>query len=174
MNTNLQLDHTTLLNISKIDLLWVAGLLEGEGSFTFGAKAGGVRQARQLRITCAMTDLDVLEHLKVICGGSIYKVNPLLKAAHHKQLYVWSLTKRSLVVCLLKLLLPYMHTRRSVRINELIKYHEENPSLYRIYIHGTRNMYRQGCRCNSCKGACNNYARNLRSRKKEDKSKSLL
>jgi hypothetical protein len=61
------------LNWTTGNLMWVAGLLEGEGSFgPYIGKSGTNKGQVRLRISCAMTDEDVIRKLHAITGfGSI-------------------------------------------------------------------------------------------------------
>jgi hypothetical protein len=95
---------------------WVAGLLEGEGSFY------SVKPKQTVRIACSMTDLDVLEKLQSLTGcGSIFKLTK--RQSHWKDAWNWTITGRQAVE-LMRELLPYMGARRSERIRELLAYWE--------------------------------------------------
>lgn len=52
------------------NIRWLAGLLEGEGSFAVD------RRQKQLRITVAMTDRDVVERVSSIMGMPIRRQTP--------------------------------------------------------------------------------------------------
>lgn len=83
------------------DISWVAGLIEGEGSFIV-RKYGIVMQ-------CQMTDLDVLQRLQSICGGSIS--NMFKRESHHKDSWLWQLSANK-AYNLAKLIFPLMLNRR--------------------------------------------------------------
>ncbi len=145
----------------------MAGLLEGEGSFTLGAEGGRTSgpKVRQIQITCGMTDEDTIDKLHRTIGiGNVYKErrkDP--RRAHAKQMYIFQASKRADVVPVMQAILPHMSERRSKRIQEILDYAEENPLIYnKPVICGTRRAYRKGCRCSECRAACAKYARDLR------------
>ena len=158
--------------MSDVEVAWVAGLLEGEGSFGFcGATT---KPNAQLRITCAMTDEDTIQKLMNTVGGGNYnregRRDPR-RIERSKPLYVWSMSKRLESTELLRLIRPHMSNRRGVRIDELLQYAETHPLRYKgvegRVPHGTVNRYKHyQCRCDSCKEAMNVYARGYRARKK--------
>lgn len=106
------------MNINELN--WIAGLLEGEGSFIF-------LNGRRARISCGMTDLDVLEKLQTICGGSICKQRYKRKE-YYKDVWVWYLESFKAVE-LMKDLKPLMGSRRQQKIQDVVdgfeKYREE-------------------------------------------------
>lgn len=154
--------------MSESDLFWVAGLLDGEGSFTLGAEGSGSNRLRQIRITCAMTDLDTLQRLEKLLGGHISKTPRIDKRYNNpKPLWVWNITKRAEVVPILEELHPLMSIRRQNQIAKLLRYADTNKPIYGVQRHGTKNMYtHRGCRCDDCRKAVADYARNLRAAKK--------
>lgn len=99
--------------MNEIDIAWAAGLLEGEGSFTF---KGSGRTA--VRVHCQMTDRDILERLQGIFGGQIYEVAK--RKNHWKDCWVWILTKEEESVRCVEMILPHMGFRRSQKIEELL------------------------------------------------------
>jgi hypothetical protein len=62
-------------------LSWLAGLLEGEGSFV----AGKLSKARQPRIAVAMTDRDIIERVANMLDVSVGKRKS--QHEHHKQIF---------------------------------------------------------------------------------------
>lgn len=99
---------------TAIDYAWAAGLLEGEGSFF--VKTGTYSPV----VSCEMTDLDVLERLKNIFGGSIYAMSR--RNEKWKDTWRWKLYGDNAVQCM-QLILPYMLKRRTSKIKELIELH---------------------------------------------------
>jgi hypothetical protein len=100
------------LVVSETDIAWAAGLLEGEGSFLKKTKR------KTILISCQMTDLDVLQRLKTIFGGSIY--NTTKAKPHHKDAWSWCIfgTNAARVMELIK---PYMLARRYIAIEEVLE-----------------------------------------------------
>jgi hypothetical protein len=86
------------------EVAWLAGILEGEGSFLSGASIG---------ITVAMTDQDVIQRLQSLTGvGRIHKVGR--QKAHHKDAWVWAVRRRTHIRLLIDAVLPWLGQRRSV------------------------------------------------------------
>ena len=50
------------MDIARDDLMWLAGLLEGEGSFLMARNIVAGKVYRYPKITVNMTDRDVIEH----------------------------------------------------------------------------------------------------------------
>ena len=64
-------------HLSPGQLIWIIGIMEGEGSFSYRAdrRKGRVTSVRP-RMDCRMTDLEVLERLKKYLGSDhIIKIN---------------------------------------------------------------------------------------------------
>lgn len=98
--------------MDMVDIAWVAGIIEGEGSFSLDGKTSG-------RITVKMTDYDIIERLQTVTNtGTIY--GPYKKAqAHHKPAWHWKVYDRREVARLLLAIYPLMGERRRERIAEL-------------------------------------------------------
>ena len=96
---------------SDVELAWVAGLLEGEGSFM--TKTGG----NSPKIQCTMTDLDVLERLQILMGGRIHPVKT--RMAHWKDAYMWTLNGQPAADAM-KALYPWMASRRRETIDRVL------------------------------------------------------
>jgi hypothetical protein len=96
--------------------MWVAGLLEGEGCFT--RKSSGT--ARNIVVTCHMTDLDVLEKLVAYVGAG-YLLGPYKNGqVGNKVRWVYNLHGLR-AYHLMKTLLPHMSSRRQIRISQLLQ-----------------------------------------------------
>lgn len=148
--------------LADTDLHWIAGLLEGEGSFILSWKKTktGVKYPVFI-VQCNMTDYDVVARLykKLEIGHLSKKQVP--KNKKHKPFWSWRLNKRDEVKNLAELLKPLMGVRRRAKIAELLAIEAKYPTLKAR--HGTRNMYeRHKCRCSLCKGANADRFRKLR------------
>lgn len=145
--------------LSETDVAWVAGLLEGEGYF-------GLRKTpnRALRITCDMSDLDIIQKLHRLCGGNISSTKI---RRDRKPIYPWALTVREDVVALCKLIYPHMGLRRRETIDTMIQFdrlHPKLPPKKRVPTHGTLTQYSSyRCRCSECSDA----ARRHRAKRRE-------
>jgi hypothetical protein len=101
------------LEIDEPSLAWFAGLFEGEGSFWFS-----LGRAKGLQIT--MTDLDVLEKVQSLVGGSISAADRRNKKDHWKEAYRWYLGNPQARVLTLKMF-PYLLSRRQERATQYLE-----------------------------------------------------
>lgn len=117
------------LKIDQANLHWIAGLLEGEGCFTIKNPKTGTK--RSVMVTCHMTDKDVLDRLRTVIGYGLL-LGPYSNGKGHKPRYVYSTSGES-AYHLMKLLLPLMCSRRSIRIKQLIRdYDSVKQRVFRI------------------------------------------
>lgn len=94
---------------------YLAGLLEGEGTFT----ARDARARKQLRVKLEMTDLDVVERAtQIMAAGKICKRDRLNRANSQAVYEVcWTSQKAE---NLMRRILPYMGQRRKAKIEECL------------------------------------------------------
>jgi hypothetical protein len=155
------------------DIIWLAGILEGEGSFNQDKRRNDFYSVIEL----SMTDKDIVERAAQIMnelGGSSCKVNARKKREGWKQQWRVTLYGNS-AETIMKAILPFMGERRSNRITQLladrakaVQFKKENPVKKGPPITkfcGTRASYSRGCRCVRCKSANTEYARSLRKNK---------
>lgn len=96
------------------DAAWLAGLLEGEGSFLVYKTKGNSYPRVQLN----MTDLDVVENAAALMGGNSVQVH---RAGDDRLKRAWSTKvtgKRALA--LMEEIRPWMGIRRGSKIDELL------------------------------------------------------
>jgi hypothetical protein len=108
---------------SDVEVAWVAGLLEGEGSFGFTTGRAGGR--RYPRIEMVSTDRDVVVRLAEVLGGRVngpYHTKHVGFAAsgNVKPQWRWRLNSQVAVIEVLKAIRPFMLSRRGARIDELL------------------------------------------------------
>ena len=123
--------------IDNVDLAWAAGLLEGEGTF-------GLQRGTYPRVSCSMTDEDVLQRLQDVLGGQLVAVGR--KQEHWKAAWVWAMSGDE-AARMLGLIRPYMGKRRGARIDELIAGNEIRMQAKRRVAEAARNAaleYGQG------------------------------
>ena len=91
---------------------WVAGLLEGEGTFY------RVSHSYSPHAACSMTDLDVLETLHNAVG--VGSLRPIKKRQDHwKDAWIWR-AQGDDAVYVMESIHPYMGIRRRQKIDELL------------------------------------------------------
>ena len=117
-----------MINISNEELYWLAGILEGEGTFYSNRKKYGAQPIIRL----CMTDKDIVERVSKLWGDkAIHKIvshNPM-----HKDQWSVKLCGQECSEWLI-ILRPIMGIRRSQRIDEMI---EENSKRLGRHARGT-------------------------------------
>lgn len=97
--------------MSAAETAWVAGLLEGEGSFLSWPSGRGGR--RTVRISMGTTDLDVLERLRDTVGaGYVKAIKPQHNKLGTKPFWHWHLSARADVRELVLRVHPWLGARR--------------------------------------------------------------
>jgi hypothetical protein len=114
--------------MTKEQIAWVAGVFEGEGTFTYRTYSGTGR--RQITLRVVMTDLDVIKRLHTTTGiGNLYGpyVSKQLKqdGTNRKSSYHWAITTQSDVVALGNALYPWLGERRKAKFLEIKAFYEE-------------------------------------------------
>ncbi|WBB67738.1 LAGLIDADG family homing endonuclease [Micromonospora sp. WMMD812] len=141
--------------MSMVELAWLAGLLEGEGTFcTHYTKTRGRQEPQtRVRIAVQMTDEDVVRKVQSIVGlGNVLKRKA--QKDHHKDSFTWSVQAMDVVVALGTLLMPHMGERRRQQIETLLEaVRLVDGSVGRVRNHGRSKYERDGCRCEICYAA---------------------
>lgn len=114
--------------MQDLELGWVAGYLEGEGSFLL--RTGCSRPV--VRVSC--TDLDTLERLQGAVGGRIYPVTK--RQPHWKDAWVWQLSGAEEAASLMKVIKPLMGNRRQNQITHCIEAYERHGQQMERYHQG--------------------------------------
>lgn len=96
------------LNITKKDLLWLSGLIEGDGCF-FSQKNRPV-------VSLCLTDKDVLTRAAQIFQTSVYHYSP--KELNYKDQYEFQV-KSEKAISIMNVLYAYMGDRRKKKIDEI-------------------------------------------------------
>jgi hypothetical protein len=90
---------------------WVAGILEGEGSFISGTSVA---------IQVTMTDLDILQRLLQVTGvGRIYPITR--RKDNHKDAWIWAVQRRAHIRHVINAVLPWLGERRIIAANRLLE-----------------------------------------------------
>jgi hypothetical protein len=101
--------------MSEIELAWLAGLLEGEG--TFGTVRRATGQVAPI-VKVKMTDLDVIQRAQGIMGIRRYTIEKVSQPQYKPQYLIRLTGKRA--AALMLVLLPHMGERRAAKIREII------------------------------------------------------
>lgn len=106
-------------------IAWVAGLLEGEGTFQFYDRKvkteGKEYPCRGLTISCTMTDKDVLVRLQRWSGcGLIYATRKHEKFDRVKPQFMWTAQGSKEAYALMIAIFPFMGKRRQAKIKEVL------------------------------------------------------
>src|ERR1700744_1320606 len=93
--------------MSEIEIAWLAGILEGEGCFSFRGTP---------TITVVMTDHDIVERVAKLFNKHVHESDGA--KAHHKRIFRASIYGDA-AIAMMKIILPYMGVRRTAKINEI-------------------------------------------------------
>lgn len=96
-----------------VEIAWIAGLFEGEGSFCF-------HKGRARSIQISSTDRDVLEKVERVLGGKVYEIGRRLNKEHWKDAYIWRLPLKN-SIDFINDIKAYLGDRRTKRSEEFIK-----------------------------------------------------
>lgn len=111
--------------MNDADVIWLAGLLEGEGSFGVINFGNGSRGYGSAAISLNMKDRDVVERAAALMEAtSIHEAKP--KKAHWSTTYQFKITGKK-AIRIMQLILPYMGKRRSEAIMDCIDHEAEKP-----------------------------------------------
>lgn len=100
--------------VTNKDLFWLAGLLEGEGCFTWTGAGEGTP-----RIILGMTDLDVVLRAKQIMSPNSKLTTSKPKSSNSKESYSFSISGKNAASWMMTIF-SLMGSRRQDRIFELI------------------------------------------------------
>ena len=104
----------TKVVLKEKDLYWLAGILEGEGTFAIGKRKYGLYPM----IRVQMADKDVIKQVHGLVDSKLYYAKA--RSEGRKPLWSVSIHKKQVVKELLELILPIMGERRTRRIKELL------------------------------------------------------
>jgi len=99
--------------MTEAQVAWLAGILEGEGSFLVRRNGSGVIQV-------AMTDRDIIDRLVEVTGaGRIHSRTPA--KPHHRPAWVWHVRRHTHVVHIVTAVLPWLGERRTIAANKVLE-----------------------------------------------------
>ena len=102
------------------DIVWAAGLFEGEGYICPDTKKN-----HYWCIGIEMSDKDVLERYANVLGSDLLRPRKTMQKNQKKQSWIVNITKRSEVLRILKMFLPHLGKRRAARAIEAINHLNE-------------------------------------------------
>jgi ssDNA-binding Zn-finger/Zn-ribbon topoisomerase 1 len=101
-----------LKDMTGEQVAWLAGILEGEGSFL-------VRGHRAVAVQVVMTDRDIIDRLVLVTGvGRINGYKPA--KPHYKQAWVWHVRRRAHVIPVVNAVMPWLGERRTVAAQRVL------------------------------------------------------
>ena len=101
------------------DIVWAAGLFEGEGCIAQHTKGSGYR-----KLVISMTDSDVMERFVDVVGYGNLR-GPYNYNTGYKPYWRWEIVKSKEVLRILKMFLPHLGKRRSEKAIEAINHLNE-------------------------------------------------
>jgi len=113
---------TTLAAISEPDLAWLAGLLEGEGSFLTARDSRTGREYRYPRISVGMTDRDVIERAAWLLGERRAYPLPAEKQDRGKKPQFRASLSGWAAAEVMRRLRPWMGKRRGADIDQILSW----------------------------------------------------
>lgn len=110
-----------LAELTPEQVAWVAGIIEGEGSFIAEKRRNGryaTRVYASARIQVQMTDEDVIIRLQELMGGTVHSYPD--KRPQCKDQFRWTFRGYENVVAALELLRPWMFSRRTEQMDRMM------------------------------------------------------
>jgi hypothetical protein len=105
--------------LNDFELGWVAGLIEGEGSFTIKKSRRKNRFSCQPQLRVSMTDEDIIRKLAYLVPvGNVLKAGRKTKGG--KDVWMWTLTNSQALIDLMIALRHLMGERRRQRIDFIL------------------------------------------------------
>ncbi len=99
-------------DMSSDQIAWLAGIIEGEGSFL-------VKGHRAATIQVVMTDRDIIDRLVEITGvGRIHGYAPA--KAHYKQAWDWRVRRRAHIIFIIDAVMPWLGQRRATAAQRVL------------------------------------------------------
>jgi hypothetical protein len=113
-------------NLSEVDVGWLAGLIDGEGSVTLDRHGTWRRPG----VSAASTDLEILEKTKRLAGGSISKAktertDPRYEGRPRKRRWNWKISGARQALAILRQVLPHMACPKKIARARYVLEHYE-------------------------------------------------
>jgi hypothetical protein len=103
--------------MTDTELAWLAGWLEGEGTFFCHIEpARGNRKAYvRLTVRAASVDKEIVDKAQTIAGGRVY--GPYKYTENRQPHYQWGISGKSAAAEFMRLIRPHLGTRRRAQID---------------------------------------------------------
>jgi hypothetical protein len=99
-------------DMTSEQVAWLAGILEGEGSFI-------VKGHRAVTFQVVMTDRDIIDRLVQVTG--VGRINGFAPAkSHYKQAWVWLVRRRAHVIFVITAVMPWLGERRTAAAQRVL------------------------------------------------------
>jgi hypothetical protein len=109
--------------LRDIDIAWLAGLYEGEGTCGVFGKNKSVQAVIQMR------DEDVIRRVNDLFPATRIGFHED-KRPNHSAMYLWRIQDRHRVKRFLELIMPYMGRRRAEQAQDVLDFIAENAASY--------------------------------------------
>ena len=111
------------LSFKREDIIWLAGLLEGEGSFQIAKQPNGNTTRHEISIS--MTDKDIIKRASKIMGGNITQYDPNTHPSNKSRkcqlIYRVRNGRKLEVYAILSAIYSFMGLRRKNQIEKLME-----------------------------------------------------
>jgi len=105
---------------SEQEILWLAGLLEGEGYFVLERDTKGGHNVSTPRIVLSMTDGDVVEHAaKIMQAKRVRQYRPNNLKPNNRDVFATRVTGPK-AIAIMRAILPFMGQRRKAKIEQIL------------------------------------------------------
>lgn len=106
--------------MTQVDIGWVAGMIEGEGSILSYVPKG--RKSVRRHISIDSVDKDIITKLQSVTGcGRVYgPYTPPAKNIGKQDLYRWLVADKKSIMRLLLAVYPLMGSRRKIQISKVV------------------------------------------------------
>lgn len=97
--------------MTDVELAWLSGLFEGEGTMSYGN--------HQVIVRMQMCDEDVIRRAHALAGGQVYGPYPPTGMGK-RDVWLWQVTKSAQSLDLLRQMLPFFGKRRAAQVAAVV------------------------------------------------------
>lgn len=99
--------------MKPVDIGWLAGIIDGEGTITLLAR--GAPRFRQPTLSVTSTDLPILARLRNLVGGNISRHTRRNLRRHWRAAWIWKLNGAGVVLAVLRLVVDHLRCPKKRR-----------------------------------------------------------